>query len=57
VISTLFFLFLGGLTAVGFLEVVRRRRGMPPLLRGLLIIGAVAIVIFVAWTLWAILKH
>jgi hypothetical protein len=57
VISLGFFLFLAGLTAIGFLEVVRRRREMPALLRGLLTIGAVAILVFVAWTLWAVLRH
>jgi hypothetical protein len=56
VISLGFFLFLAGLTAIGFLEVVRRRREMPALLRGLLTIGAVAILVFVAWTLWVVLR-
>ena len=50
------FLFLAGLSALGFLEVVRRRREMPPLLRAVLIIAAVAILVFVVWTLAAILK-
>jgi hypothetical protein len=50
------FLFLGGLSALGFLEVVRRRREMPPFLRAVLIIAAVMILVFVAWTLAAILK-
>jgi hypothetical protein len=57
VISLGFFLFLAALTAIGFLEVVRRRREMPALLRGLLTIGAFAILVFVAWTLWAVLRH
>ncbi len=45
------FLVLGGLVAFGFLIVVWRRREMPILLRAILIIGAAAIVIFVAWTM------
>jgi hypothetical protein len=56
VISLVFFLFLAGLTAIGFLEVVRRRREMPALLRGLLTIGAIAILVYVAWTLWVVLR-
>ncbi len=50
------FLFLGGLSAVGFLEVARRQREMPALLRTVLVIAAVVILIFVVWTLAAILK-
>ncbi len=50
-------LFLAGLTAFGFLTVVWRRRQMPPLLRGILIIVAVAIVVFVGWTLAATFRH
>ncbi len=46
-------LFLAGLTAFGFLTVVWRRRQMPPLLRAILIIVAMAIVVFVGWTLAA----
>ncbi|GEM_PF-4496020 len=47
--SGTFFLGLGGLVAFGFLIVVWRRREMPALLRAILIIGAAAIVIYVAW--------
>jgi hypothetical protein len=45
------FLVLAGLVAFGFLTVVWRRRQMPALLRALLIIVAVAIVIYVGWIL------
>jgi hypothetical protein len=55
-IMPIVFLFLAGLTAVGFLEVVRRRREMPPLLRTLLIVAAVGILLFVVWAFAAILK-
>ena len=53
----IFVLFLAGLTALGFLSVVWRRRQMPPLLRGLLIIVATAIVVFVVWSLVGTLRH
>ena len=43
------FLLLAGLTALGFLFVVARRRQMPAMLRAILILGAVAIVVYVAW--------
>ena len=50
-------LFLAGLTAFGFLTVVWRRRQMPALLRGLLIIVAMAVVVFVGYTLVAAFRH
>lgn len=52
--STLFVL-LAGLAALGFLLVVGRRRQMPAPLKIVLIIVALAIVVFVAWTLLALL--
>ena len=42
-------LFLAGLTALGFLTVVWRRRQMPAPLRAILIIVAAAVVVVVAW--------
>jgi hypothetical protein len=50
-------LFLAGLTAFGFLTVVWRRRQMPPLLRGVLVIAAVAVVVFTVWTLAATFRR
>lgn len=54
-ISTLLFHFFAGLVALGFLVIVVRRRKMPKLLRGILIIGATAIVVYVAWTFVVVL--
>lgn len=50
------FLVLGGLAALGFLILVWQRRQMPILLRAILIIGAAAIVIYVAWTMVMVLN-
>ena len=50
------FLLLAGLTALGFLSVVWRRREMPAPLRAILIVVAVGVVAYVAWTLVAVLK-
>jgi hypothetical protein len=44
---------LTGLTALGFLTVVWRRRQMPALLRAILIVMATAVVVVVAWTFLA----
>jgi hypothetical protein len=56
-VPPLFPLFLAGLTALGFLALVWQRREMPVILRGLLIIVAVAVVVVVGWTLTAALRH
>ena len=48
------FLLLGGIAAFGFLIVVWRRRQMPAILRAILIIAAVAIVVYVGWTVWTV---
>jgi uncharacterized membrane protein len=54
-VTALIFLFLAGLTALGFLiQVWRRREKIPALLRSILIIGAAAIVAYVAWTISAL---
>ena len=50
-------LFLAGLTALGFLTVVWRRRQMPALLRAILIVVAAAVVLVVGWTLTAAWHH
>ena len=47
------FLFLGGLAAFGFLILLWQHRKMPILLRAILMIGAIAIVAYVAWILIA----
>ncbi len=49
-------MFLAGLAALGFLVVVFRRKQMPVLLRGVLVIAAVAIVVYVGWSLVSILS-
>ena len=54
--SGMIFLVLGGLLALGFLILAWQRRQMPVLLRAILIIGAAAIVIYVAWTLVLVLN-
>jgi len=46
-------LFLAGLTALGFLAVVWRRRQMPALLRAVLVIVAASVVVVVAWAFLA----
>ena len=55
-ISILLFHFFAGLVALGFLVLVVRRRKMPALLRGILIMGATAIVVYVAWTFVVVLN-
>jgi hypothetical protein len=47
----LIFLVLGGIAAFGFLIVVWRRREMPAILRTILIVAALAIVLYVGWTI------
>ena len=49
-------LFLAGLTALGFLVVVWRRRQMPLFLRAILIIGAMAIVAYISSILLSLFK-
>jgi hypothetical protein len=48
-VIAILFLFLAGLAALGFLFVVGRNRTMPPVLRIVLIIAAIAIFAYVAW--------
>jgi len=55
-IPGLLFHLFAGLVALGFLVLVVRRRKMPALLRGVLIIGATAIVVYVAWTFVVVLQ-
>ncbi len=55
-VSILLFHFFAGLVALGFLVLVVRRRKMPTLLRGILIVGATAIVVYVAWTFVIVLN-
>lgn len=50
-------LLLAGLTALGFLTVVWQQTKMPAPLRAILIIVAVAVVVFVAWTITAAWPH
>jgi len=52
----IFFLVLAGLVALGFLVVVYRRKQMPMPLRAILMIGAVATVVYVGWILLALLN-
>lgn len=49
----LIFLFLGGLAAFGFLILLWQHKKMPALLRAILMIGAILIVAYVAWILFA----
>jgi len=55
VIGILFLIF-AGLAALGFLIVVFRRKQMPAPLRAILIIAAVAIVVYVGWILVSLLN-
>jgi hypothetical protein len=55
-VTALIFLFLAGLTALGFLiQVWRHREKMPAPMRAILMIGAAGIVAYVAWIIAALL--